>query len=203
MPARKKKRRRTQEERSAETRTLLLDTTLSCLHELGYAKTTSQIVADRAGLSRGAQLHHFGGKAQLVSAAMEHLFDRMDERFRIDVAELPRDGEFVGRAIAVVWEIMAGPVGYAYIELVCASRTDPELRDELRSSVARMDERLDATFRELFDDAAGIPAKVIWTALFSLMEGLAFERIVKPDDENIDLVVEAVKRLAPLAFTPR
>ena len=41
--------RRTQEQRSAETRALLLDVTISCLAELGYAKTTAQVIDDTEG----------------------------------------------------------------------------------------------------------------------------------------------------------
>jgi AcrR family transcriptional regulator len=57
------KPRRTQEERSATTRARLLDATIDCLSELGYTNTTTTEIAKRAGLSRGAQLHHFPTKA--------------------------------------------------------------------------------------------------------------------------------------------
>src|SRR3546814_17958004 len=59
--------------RAFATRRLLLDTTVACLAELGYAGTTGPAVAERAGLSRGAQLHHFGPRDQMVVAAVEHL----------------------------------------------------------------------------------------------------------------------------------
>lgn len=55
---------------------LPLDTTvasLAGLAELGFAGTTGPAVAERAGLSRGAQLHHFGTRDQMVVAAVEHL----------------------------------------------------------------------------------------------------------------------------------
>src|SRR5258706_14432846 len=67
------RRRRTQAERRAGTRALLLEATVECLAERGYAGTTTTEVARRAGLSRGAQLHHFGTKTDLVTAAVEHL----------------------------------------------------------------------------------------------------------------------------------
>lgn len=50
--------RRTQQERSTETRERLLDATVQSLIDLGYAKTTTTVVCERAGLSRGAQVHH-------------------------------------------------------------------------------------------------------------------------------------------------
>ncbi len=51
-----------QEERSAETRRRLLDATVACLFERGYAGTTTTELARRAGVSRGAQMHHFPKK---------------------------------------------------------------------------------------------------------------------------------------------
>src|SRR5439155_19309262 len=65
--------RRTQEERSAATREALMDATIDCLVDYGYAGTTTTRVAARARLSRGAQMHHFQRKAPLVVAAPLHL----------------------------------------------------------------------------------------------------------------------------------
>src|SRR3569832_837711 len=64
---------RTQAMRRAETRTRLLDATVECLIELGYAGTTTPIECERAGRSRGALLHHFPTKTELVIAAVTHL----------------------------------------------------------------------------------------------------------------------------------
>src|SRR5712664_3809714 len=85
--------RRTQEERSAATRGRLLDATLECLSELGYARTTTTEIAERGGVSRGAQLHHFPTKSELVTEAMGHLFDRRDQEFRDAFVRLPDDAE--------------------------------------------------------------------------------------------------------------
>ena len=68
--------RRSQAERSAATREALLDATIDCLIEEGYASTTTSRVAERAGLSRGAHLHHFQTRNALVAAAVEQLAGR-------------------------------------------------------------------------------------------------------------------------------
>src|SRR6266508_1349164 len=74
------KRHRTQAERSEHTRELLLDATIECLVELGYARTTVHEICLRAGLSRGAQQHHFTTKAELMAGALEHLFARLSQQ---------------------------------------------------------------------------------------------------------------------------
>src|SRR5437764_3220914 len=70
------KQRRTQAQRSASTRAALLDATITSLVEVGYANTTTTGIAERAGVSRGAQMHHFPTKADLVASAIEHLADK-------------------------------------------------------------------------------------------------------------------------------
>src|SRR5687767_4439256 len=74
--------RRSQEERSAATRERLLDATVECLVDLGYAKTTTTEVVRRAGVSRGAQVHHFPTKADLVQNAVVHLASKRREELR-------------------------------------------------------------------------------------------------------------------------
>ncbi len=60
----------------------LLDATVDSLVELGWAGTTTTVIAERAGVSRGAQLHHYPTKATLVMAAVEHLADRRAAEIR-------------------------------------------------------------------------------------------------------------------------
>ena len=62
-----------QEERTRVMRQRLLDATVECLVERGWSGTSTTLVSQRAGVSRGAQLHHFPTKAALVLAAVEHL----------------------------------------------------------------------------------------------------------------------------------
>src|SRR4051794_25521706 len=70
--------RKSAAERLAETRARLLDAVVDTLAEHGYAATTTTEVARRSGLTRGAQLHHFGTKDHMMLAAVEHLTERTD-----------------------------------------------------------------------------------------------------------------------------
>jgi AcrR family transcriptional regulator len=69
-----KRKRRTQEERSAETRQRLLEATIDLLIERGYARLTTADIATRAGVSNGARVHHFPTKEELVVAANRELY---------------------------------------------------------------------------------------------------------------------------------
>ena len=90
--------RRTQAERSATTQRLLLDATVACLVELGYGGTTTAAVAERAGVSRGAQLHHYGTRQRLMGAAVEHLAARRLEWVQDKAGRLPDDSTRPRRA---------------------------------------------------------------------------------------------------------
>ncbi|MEA2623997.1 MAG: hypothetical protein QOD06_42, partial [Candidatus Binatota bacterium] len=114
--------RRTQGERSASTRSRLLDATIDSLAELGYAGTTTTVIAERAGVSRGAQLHHFPTKAELVTTAVEHLFQRRNQEFRTAMAKLPPAVDRAEAAVDLLWAIFSGPTFYAWLELVVAGR---------------------------------------------------------------------------------
>jgi AcrR family transcriptional regulator len=119
--------RRTQAERSAAMRLRLLDATVECLVTYGYAGTTTHRVAELAGVTRGAQIHHFPAKEDLVVAAIEHL---AQQRARVTIREVGRIRESSDPAAAVLdflWEVHQGPIVVATLELWMASRTDPVL----------------------------------------------------------------------------
>lgn len=120
--------RRTQAERSDATRARLLDATLELLVEVGYGRTTSQAVAERAGLSRGAQLHHFPTKADLVLSAVRHLAAKRDQEIRAEYARAGGSRD-LGRVLASLSTGYQGPLFLAALELWVAARTEPELRE--------------------------------------------------------------------------
>lgn len=123
--------RRTQEERSAQTRAGLLNAAIDCLVEYGYAGTTTPRVAERAGVTRGAQVHHFGSKADLVAAAVKHLTQRRISSTLGLVSQLLASDDPVGGILDFLWEAHQGPLFAATAELYIAARTDDALAAEM------------------------------------------------------------------------
>ena len=86
----------------------------------------------RAGVSRGALTHHFTTKADLVLAAVDHLYEEFSESVRKAAAELPDDpAARIRLGVELIWERFHGPLFVASMELWTAARTDPELRAAL------------------------------------------------------------------------
>jgi AcrR family transcriptional regulator len=146
--------RRTQQERRDSTRLKLLDATVGCLVELGYAQTTTLAIAQRAGSSHGSLFKHFPTKAALLAAAVEHLFPRLISEFRSGLESIPSQGDRVALAIERLWSIYQRPELLAAIELYVAARTDPELASALGTVDPPHRRHLHQVAHELFPEVA-------------------------------------------------
>jgi AcrR family transcriptional regulator len=186
-----------QEERSAETRKRLLDATIECLHELGYAGTTTPEIARRAGVSRGAQLHHYRRKEELVVGALEYVFELRLERFSQVAGELPTEPEERVKALVdLLWPQFKGPTFYAWLELVVASRTDAALREAVRAASNRFMQGVHEVFKLLFgitsDAGYTEPLEII---IFGMLEALALERVLCTSEQDEQEKLEPSLRL--------
>lgn len=187
-------------------RSRLLDATIGCLVELGYARTTTVEIAKRAGASRGAQLHHFPTKAELVTRAVEHLFERRMEEFRRAFAALPAEVDRAAAAVDLLWSMLSSPTAYAALELHTAARTDPELRQALSPVDARFSEHVRQTFRELFP-APAEPNPLFDLApavTFAVLGWLANQKTLHGQEPEYRIMsermIDLLKHLAPLAI---
>jgi AcrR family transcriptional regulator len=130
----------------------LLEATVNCLVTYGYASTTTHRVAELAGVTRGAQIHHFRAKEDLVIAAIEHL---AQQRAQVAVAEVARIRESPDPAAAVLdflWEAHQGPFFIATLELWIAARTDPALAQQIQRVEPVVNGALLAAIEQLLPD---------------------------------------------------
>lgn len=187
---------RTQAERREQTRTALLDATIDCLVELGYAKTSVQEICARARVSKGAVQHHFSAKAELMASAVEHLTRRLEQQRLAAVRQLPADADRVSAAIDLLWEAYSGTLATAVTELWVAARTDPELRTAIRP-VDR------ALGRSTLENTAAIASKLprekleplFWLTV-NLTRGLALDAELGGDPARRKELIEEWKRIA-------
>ena len=130
-PRRARPRRLTQQERSAATQQALLDAALASLVELGYERSTTIEITERAGLSRGGQQHHFPTRAALMAAVVRDLAERAIRGLQESVEALPEGPERPGAALDTLWQVFNAPLFQVILELSVHARTDPELRAAL------------------------------------------------------------------------
>ncbi|WP_246004109.1 TetR/AcrR family transcriptional regulator [Nocardioides marmoriginsengisoli] len=116
-----------QEERSRSMRLRLLEATVQCLAEHGWAGTSTTLISQRAGVSRGAQLHHFPTKTDLVVAAVEHLTLVRGDELALAAAALPTGPRRTRAVLEMLGDHFTSDVFVAALELWVAARTDPAL----------------------------------------------------------------------------
>src|SRR6185437_15463273 len=141
-----------QEERSRAMRARLMDATIDCLVEHGFGGTSTTLISERAGVSRGAQLHHFPTKNDLVVAAVEHLSELRGEDLRRAARELPGGRKRTRAVLEMLADHFTGPVFTAALELWVAARTD----EALHRAVVPLEQRVGREAHLIAVEALGV-----------------------------------------------
>ena len=171
-----------QQTKSEQTRENILSSAISCFYELGYASTTTDNIAKRAGVSRGAMLHHFPTRFELISAAVQHLSDRWLQRFTEAETRVNEGAEHtrVAEGIDAYWELLNSPDWVVFNELKVAARTDRELEQALIPALKDFGKAMAETARELYPDLALSEAYERGNLLTTyLLEGMAAAKLIQ------------------------
>jgi AcrR family transcriptional regulator len=197
--------RRTNADRSAATRLRLLDATVESLMDVGWARTSTTEVTRRAEVSRGAQVHHFPTKEDLVLAAVEHLLVRRHAEFDATFRELPDEQRSPLDAMRLLRERCFGRSFDAWLELLVAARTDAALHRRLVEMDERFFERSVATYNDLFPELTGGDPELARVGLglaFTVLDGLAIRRLLCASDDELDETLEVFVSLATATADP-
>jgi AcrR family transcriptional regulator len=142
-----------QAQKSASTRNLIAEAAIRCFVDYGYSRTTTTLIAQKAGLSRGAMLHHFPSKQAVVRAAVEYLHAKRLRAFRKAVSQpFERGEDHVHLAVEAYWQHVKHPMFVAFFELAVAARTDKELAGILRPAHEEFEREWYAAAREMFPE---------------------------------------------------
>jgi AcrR family transcriptional regulator len=168
----------------------LLEATVELLVERGFAGTTTTLVSERAGVSRGAQLHHFPTKNDLVVAAVEHITELRGAELSAAFATLsalpvatPADRRTrLRRMLEVLGDHFSSPVFSAALELWVAARTD----DVLMAAVGPLEQRVGRETHRLTVIALGADesrpgVRELVQATLDLVRGLGLANTISND----------------------
>lgn len=193
--------RRRQAERSAETRRRLLDATVDCLAELGYRGATLAEIVARAGVSRGAQVHHFGSRQQLMVEAAEDLLRQTYRDLGEILLALPDSRSRLARTVFAAWEqLFSTPRYRAYQALLAASLQDADLASALKSLIGRMQRYYEPAVDHYFLSTpnAVIGPRSAFIQLACFLHGLAAQAHLSDDPAVIE---QQLARYAKLMAT--
>ena len=171
-----------QEERTRAMRQRLLEATVECLVEHGWSGTSTTLVSQRAGVSRGAQLHHFPTKNALVVAAVEHLTDVRRAELAAAARALPTGPRRTRAVLQMLADHFTSPVFTAALELWVAARSDETLLaavSPLEQRVGRETHRL--TVELLGADESRPGVRELVQATLDLVRGLGLANTITDD----------------------
>ena len=193
-----KVQRRTQEQRTADTRAALFEAAVRAISRLGYTRASNAVIADEAGVSRGAITHHFASRAAFIAEVVRWVFDAEVLAYR----ELQRERQIGSRVSdwpRISWEVLSRPSGIAVLEIFVASRSDPDLAALIKPVQTAIEELAAKAFRErLGTNVADNSAirLVVWA-----MRGMSLGREFIDDPEamleSVDLLASLLDRAAP------
>lgn len=177
-----------QAQKSASTRKLIVEAALNCLIKYGYSQTTTPRIAEEAGLSRGAMMHHFSNRLTVIQAAIEYLHTKRLRAFRRAVSTLPENEPHLHDALRAYWRQVTHPLFVAFHELAVASRTDKDLEKILLPAKQAFYQEWYRLAIDLFPEWQSDMANfnLALNLVQSTLEGLALNRIAS----NIDPVAE-------------
>ncbi|KRE92923.1 hypothetical protein ASG76_15840 [Nocardioides sp. Soil774] len=192
--------RRTQAERRAGTITALLDATVTCLAERGYAATSTAAVCAGAGVSQGALFRHFPTRQDLLVATAEHVATRNVAAFR---AAVDADVDTVDDVVAVLGHlrsVVLSPANQTWRELLVAARADAGLRAALLPARESLQAQMLDAAADLWGDripADDLPA--VLSIVVNMLDGLAFSALdPRPTAAPGRTVERALRLLAEL-----
>lgn len=187
-------KRRTQAERTASTREALIDAAILLLHRNGYNGTPTELIAEEAGLTRGALHHHFKTRAHLMAEVIRTVYEREQYAYQEIAADTGR-GSRLSDWPDMLWEVLSKPSGLAVLEILQASRSDPDLAAlvaPMQTAVERMSlAAIDAQFGGA-DAAEMLPGirLLVWA-----VRGLSIAQILAPDPAELKRSIDYLRLL--------
>jgi AcrR family transcriptional regulator len=177
--------REPQQDRSRATRARLLEAAITCLAELGYHASTVAVVAERAGVSRGAAQHHFPTRDALFTAALEHVTHVRAAELRRELEDLPGGRPSTAAVVDLTFSLYSGPLFRAALALWVAASAEPALRAQIVPLEARIGREIHQVVVSLLDVdecEAGVRESV--QATLDLARGLGLANLLTDDSKR-------------------
>ncbi|MDH6218336.1 TetR/AcrR family transcriptional regulator [Streptomyces pseudovenezuelae] len=168
------------QDRSRATRQRLLEAAVACLAEYGWAGSTVAVVAERAGVSRGAAQHHFPTREDLFTAAVEYVAEERSTALRALFPEGAHEDRRV--VVAALVDLYTGPLFRAALHLWVAASDEEQLRPrvtELESRVGRETHRIAVELLNADESGPGVRETV--QGLLDMARGLGLANLLTDD----------------------
>ncbi|BFP53088.1 TetR/AcrR family transcriptional regulator [Streptomyces griseus] len=164
------------QDRSRATRQRLLEAAVACLAEHGWAGSTVSVVAERAGVSRGAAQHHFPTREDLFTGAVEYVAEERSAALRA----LPVQGR--AEVVAALVDLYTGPLFRAALQLWVAASNEAQLHPRVTELEARVGRETHRIAVELLGADESRPgARETVQGLLDMARGLGLANLLTDD----------------------
>jgi AcrR family transcriptional regulator len=189
--------RRSQEQRTEETRAKLMQAAIGVINEVGYSKTTSLLISQRAAVSRGAFQHQFGTVPNLMLQIVQNLSSELVGQIELETIRFASPVERL-RAIALrYWSVYQSPQYRAVLLIWMGASHDQDLIDRVDRLMQSIDLQRDRNWVEIFADQK-IPEHELHLfrrSLLAMVRGLAIQTIYSRRPANFEDTLELMVRL--------
>ncbi len=199
---------RSKKEQQAETaRAKICEATIVCLDRYGYADTSINRVQEVAGVSRGALTHHFPSKQALVAATTNRLLERaLTPRLPRPAPGTDGHDDPVAAFLLAGWNRMIDTKeGRALVEILVATRTDPDLHSELAAALLEWDRLISEAILTVFASVNGDDedVKVLWSICRTFLRGLLIHGRFTRDPAMLQTYMKRFAELVSPHLKPR
>jgi AcrR family transcriptional regulator len=141
-----------QSTKSEWTRTQILSAAIHCFSTLGFSKTSTRDIALEAHVSRGALVHHFPTRHDLLQASIDYLHRQRLDDFTARMMALPAGADRTDAGIEAYWAHLCTPASAIFMNLRMTARADEELADILNPCLIEFEVEWNIIVRKLFPE---------------------------------------------------
>ena len=181
--------------KSRRTRTRILDQAARLVREIGYANANNAVIAEAAGLTRGAMLYHFPTRESLIDGLVEHLAAQADALFAEAARNRAPGADVAEHAIDAYWRLLHTPPLTAMRELRSAARTDAAVRERLAPFIAAFDRAEPESVMALFQPGSTPRGQAGRDLARFLLEGLANADLTYNSEVRAQRLISMLKRI--------
>ena len=192
-----------QQDRSRATRQRLLEAALESLTEVGWTHSTIAVIAERAGVSRGAAQHHFPTRESMITATVEYITEVRDADIRAQLAALPPGPPRTEVAVDMIVGWYTGTPFRAALELWVAASAEPSLRElvvPLEVTTGRQAHR--AAVDLLCADESRPGVRELIQATLDLARGLGLANLLSDDSRRRRRILAEWSKVLDAALHP-
>jgi AcrR family transcriptional regulator len=198
-------KRRTQQERTADTTLKLLNATIDLLHDRGLYRMSTSDIAEAAGVSRGALTHHFNSKEEIIAAAVSHQLNNATAQLHAMAEGIRRSGGSSDEIVDYLWRMMNDRLFYVTLEYLPEARHNAEFRQRIIPVVKEFHEGLNSVWAELAGQV-GVEvdhALVLMNTTMCMIRGMIAQSAVRVDPKYFNALLDFWKEKMRSELMPK